>query len=99
MGSSALLAAPTGRAAKRLVEGTGAGNALPDPVAGGVVPLTRPDVIFRQATDGSVITNAHRFNRWERRSFRLTGDSFIISVKNRAPSGHSKQFPFDGCVA
>jgi len=43
----------------------GAGNVLRDLIAGGVVPVTQLDVIFRQAADSTIITNAHRINRGE----------------------------------
>ncbi len=41
----------------------GAGNVLRDLIASGVVPVTRLEVIFRQAADSTIITNAHRVNR------------------------------------
>jgi len=41
----------------------GAGNVLRDLIASGVVPVTTLDVIFRQAADSTIITNAHRINR------------------------------------
>jgi exodeoxyribonuclease V alpha subunit len=47
----------------------GAGNVLRDLIASGVVPVTRLDVIFRQAADSSIITNAHRINRGESPTF------------------------------
>jgi exodeoxyribonuclease V alpha subunit len=43
----------------------GAGNVLRDIIASGVVPVTRLEVIFRQAADSSIITNAHRINNGE----------------------------------
>jgi exodeoxyribonuclease V alpha subunit len=43
----------------------GAGNVLRDIIASGVVPVTRLDVIFRQAAGSTIITNAHRINRGE----------------------------------
>jgi exodeoxyribonuclease V alpha subunit len=43
----------------------GAGNVLRDIIASGVVPVTRLDVIFRQAADSTIITNAHRINKGE----------------------------------
>jgi exodeoxyribonuclease V alpha subunit len=43
----------------------GAGNVLRDFIASGVIPVTRLDVIFRQAADSTIITNAHRINRGE----------------------------------
>ena len=43
----------------------GAGNVLRDMISSGVVPVTRLDVIFRQAADSTIITNAHRINKGE----------------------------------
>jgi exodeoxyribonuclease V alpha subunit len=43
----------------------GAGNVLRDLIESGVLPVTRLDVIFRQAADSTIITNAHRINRGE----------------------------------
>ena len=43
----------------------GAGNVLRDLIASGVVPVTRLDIIFRQAAGSTIITNAHRINRGE----------------------------------
>jgi exodeoxyribonuclease V alpha subunit len=41
----------------------GAGNVLRDLIASGAVPVTQLNVIFRQAADSTIITNAHRINR------------------------------------
>ena len=41
----------------------GAGDVLRDVIASGVAPVTRLDVIFRQAAGSQIITNAHRVNR------------------------------------
>ncbi|MCB0175183.1 MAG: AAA family ATPase, partial [Anaerolineae bacterium] len=43
----------------------GAGNVLRDLIGSGVMPVTRLDVIFRQAADSTIITNAHRINKGE----------------------------------
>ncbi len=43
----------------------GAGNVLRDLIGSDVVPVTRLDVIFRQAAGSAIITNAHRINRGE----------------------------------
>ena len=43
----------------------GAGNVLRDLIGSGVVPVTRLEVIFRQAAGSAIITNAHRINRGE----------------------------------
>lgn len=41
----------------------GAGNVLRDLISSEVIPVTRLEVIFRQAADSTIITNAHRINR------------------------------------
>lgn len=41
----------------------GAGDVLRDLIDSGEVPVTRLDVIFRQASDSLIITNAHRVNQ------------------------------------
>ncbi|MFH1632513.1 MAG: ATP-dependent RecD-like DNA helicase [Chloroflexota bacterium] len=41
----------------------GAGDVLRDVIASGVAPVTRLSVIFRQAADSQIITNAHRINQ------------------------------------
>ncbi|MCG3207189.1 MAG: ATP-dependent RecD-like DNA helicase [Anaerolineae bacterium] len=43
----------------------GAGNVLRDLIASDALPVTRLEVIFRQAADSTIITNAHRINRGE----------------------------------
>ncbi len=43
----------------------GAGNVLGDLIASTVIPVTRLDIIFRQAADSFIIVNAHRINRGE----------------------------------
>jgi exodeoxyribonuclease V alpha subunit len=43
----------------------GAGNVLRDLIGSSVLPVTRLNVIFRQAADSSIITNAHRINHGE----------------------------------
>jgi exodeoxyribonuclease V alpha subunit len=40
----------------------GAGDVLRDIIQSGLAPVTRLDVIFRQARDSLIITNAHRIN-------------------------------------
>ncbi len=47
----------------------GAGNVLRDLIGSGVVPVTTLDVIFRQAADSSIITNAHRINKGQMPQF------------------------------
>ena len=43
----------------------GAGNVLRDMLDSGVLPTVRLEVIFRQAQDSTIITNAHRINHGE----------------------------------
>ncbi len=43
----------------------GAGNVLRDMIAAAVIPTVRLDVIFRQAQNSAIISNAHRINRGE----------------------------------
>ena len=43
----------------------GAGNVLRDLINSRVIPVTRLEVIFRQAAGSAIITNAHRINRGE----------------------------------
>jgi exodeoxyribonuclease V alpha subunit len=40
----------------------GPGNVLADLIASGAIPTVRLNVIFRQAADSTIITNAHRIN-------------------------------------
>ena len=68
------LAAPTGRAAKRLLESTGLeaktihrllepGQVLGDIIASDAVPVVRLTEVFRQAAESRIIINAHRINQ------------------------------------
>ncbi len=41
----------------------GAGDVLRDVIASEVAPVTRLEVIFRQAAGSQIITNAHRINQ------------------------------------
>ncbi|MBS3986020.1 MAG: ATP-dependent RecD-like DNA helicase [Selenomonadales bacterium] len=43
----------------------GAGNVLRDIISSGLLPLVRLEVIFRQAKESLIISNAHRINRGE----------------------------------
>jgi exodeoxyribonuclease V alpha subunit len=51
----------------------GAGNVLRDLIDSGVVPITRLNVIFRQAAGSNIILNAHRINRGEMPIFPKLG--------------------------
>jgi exodeoxyribonuclease V alpha subunit len=59
----------------------GAGNVLRDLIASEAVPVTRLDVIFRQAADSSIITNAHRINRGEMPQFPSNKQDFYFFGK------------------
>ncbi|MDL1901443.1 ATP-dependent RecD-like DNA helicase [Anaerolineae bacterium CFX9] len=41
----------------------GAGNVLRDLIDSGLIPVTRLEMIFRQAEDSHIVVNAHRINR------------------------------------
>jgi exodeoxyribonuclease V alpha subunit len=43
----------------------GAGNVLRDIISSGLLPLVRLEVIFRQAKESLIVSNAHRINRGE----------------------------------
>jgi exodeoxyribonuclease V alpha subunit len=59
----------------------GAGNVLRDLIASGVVPVTRLDVIFRQAAGSSIITNAHRINQGDMPYFPKQKQDFFFFSK------------------
>ena len=56
----------------------GAGDVLRDVIDSGVAPVTRLSVIFRQAADSHIITNAHRINRGEMPKFTGAADFFLF---------------------
>jgi exodeoxyribonuclease V alpha subunit len=56
----------------------GAGNVLHDVIRSGVGPVTRLDVIFRQAETSQIIRNAHRINRGESPDTSNTSDDFFV---------------------
>ncbi|MDX1520114.1 MAG: AAA family ATPase, partial [Anaerolineae bacterium] len=63
----------------------GAGNVLRDLIASRVAPVTRLDVIFRQAADSTIITNAHRINRGEMPQFpKAKRDFYFFSKEDPA---------------
>ncbi|MDH3676471.1 MAG: AAA family ATPase, partial [Anaerolineae bacterium] len=59
----------------------GAGNVLRDLIGSGVVPVTRLDVIFRQAAGSTIIANAHRINRGETPIFPPHREDFYFFGK------------------
>jgi exodeoxyribonuclease V alpha subunit len=52
----------------------GAGDVLRDVIASGIAHLTRLSVIFRQAANSHIITNAHRINQGKPPVFPKSGD-------------------------
>jgi exodeoxyribonuclease V alpha subunit len=68
----------------------GAGDVLRDVIASGLAPVTRLQVIFRQAATSHIITNAHRINQGQMPIFPSTsepeaearaGDFFLFSAE------------------
>ncbi len=63
----------------------GAGDVLRDIIASGEFPVTRLDVIFRQAEDSHIISNAHRINRGVMPVFpKDAADFFLFRVDDDA---------------
>ena len=63
----------------------GAGNVLRDLIASGVAPVTRLNVIFRQAAGSTIITNAHRINQGDMPRFpRHRRDFFFFGQEDPA---------------
>jgi exodeoxyribonuclease V alpha subunit len=56
----------------------GAGDVLRDLIASAQFPVTRLDVIFRQAEDSTIIGNAHRVNRGAMPIFPDSSDDFFL---------------------
>ena len=56
----------------------GAGNVLRDVIDSGVVPVVSLDLIFRQAQDSMIITNAHRINKGQMPLFRQEDTDFYL---------------------
>lgn len=56
----------------------GPGNVLRDCIASGVVPVTRLEVIFRQAEDSFIVVNAHRINQGEPPIFKGASDFYLF---------------------
>ncbi len=69
----------------------GAGDVLRDVIASGLAPITRLTVIFRQAADSLIITNAHRINRGEcpihPGKEQGDGDFFLFSAADAQAAG------------
>ncbi|NLX11895.1 MAG: ATP-dependent RecD-like DNA helicase [Chloroflexi bacterium] len=61
----------------------GPGNVLHDVIRSGVGPVTRLDVIFRQAETSLIIRNAHRINRGEMPdTSNQGGDFFLFGIED-----------------
>jgi exodeoxyribonuclease V alpha subunit len=56
----------------------GAGNVLRDVIDSGQVPVVRLDLIFRQAQDSLIVTNAHRINKGLMPAFSKTATDFFL---------------------
>jgi exodeoxyribonuclease V alpha subunit len=56
----------------------GAGDVLRDVIRSGIAPVTRLSVIFRQAADSHIITNAHRINQGEMPLFSKDSQDFFL---------------------
>jgi exodeoxyribonuclease V alpha subunit len=58
----------------------GAGDVLRDIIRSGVVPVSRLQTIYRQASDSAIITNAHRINQGQALDFSSSesGDFFLF---------------------
>jgi len=60
----------------------GAGNVLRDIIASDQVPVTCLDLIFRQAQDSLIVTNAHRINRGSMPLFSKTAKDFFLFTQD-----------------
>jgi len=56
----------------------GAGDVLRDIIKSDVVPVTRLSLIFRQAADSHIITNAHRINQGQMPLFAQDSQEFFL---------------------
>ncbi len=60
----------------------GAGNVLRDIIDSGQVPVVRLDLIFRQAQDSLIVSNAHRINKGLLPTFSKTATDFFLFVQD-----------------
>src|SRR5260221_322046 len=60
----------------------GAGDVLRDVIQSGVAHVTRLAVIFRQAGDSLIITNAHRVNQGQMPDLSNQGDDFFMFTED-----------------
>ncbi len=56
----------------------GPGNVLRDCIASGTVPVTRLEVIYRQAEDSFIVVNAHRINQGDLPIFQGARDCYLF---------------------
>ena len=72
----------------------GAGDVLRDVIASQIAPVTRLNVIFRQAANSHIITNAHRINQGQMPFFSLAnepdslGDFFLFPADTAEEAGN-----------
>lgn len=67
----------------------GAGDVLRDIIASGIAPVTRLSIIFRQASDSDIITNAHRINQGQFPLFNKNGrDFFLFTAETAEEAGN-----------
>lgn len=75
----------------------GAGDVLRDVIDSDIAPVTRLNVIFRQAAGSQIITNAHRINQGQMPLFQavardrdgvVTGDFFLFPAEKAEEAGH-----------
>lgn len=65
----------------------GPGNVLLDIIASGVIPVTRLRTIFRQATNSTIVVNAHRINQGHFPDFpRDVDDFFFFNMPEPEPA-------------
>jgi len=60
----------------------GAGNVLRDVIESGRVPVVRLDLIYRQAEDSLIVTNAHRINAGHMPLLSRTARDFFVFVQD-----------------
>lgn len=60
----------------------GAGNVLRDVIDSGAVPVVRLELIFRQAQDSLIVTNAHRINKGQIPLFSKTATDFFLFAQD-----------------
>ncbi|MFZ6027700.1 MAG: ATP-dependent RecD-like DNA helicase [Chloroflexota bacterium] len=67
----------------------GAGDVLRDLIASQIAPVTRLNVIFRQAADSHIVTNAHLINRGKMPEFpKESTDFYLFAVEAPDEAAH-----------